>query len=58
MRDPVDELKDLNLGHRTPRPDRSEVAAVLHQSGAPDGFSMEWMFDRFVERRAQDGTHT
>ena len=68
MRNPVDHLpvknlkannlKDLNLGRCTPRPDRCEVAAVLHQSGAPDGFSLEWMFDRFVHGRAQDGRHT
>ena len=54
----ADNLKDHNLGRCTPRPDRCEVAAVLHQSGAPDGFSLEWMFDRFVDGRAQDVRHT
>jgi len=29
------------------RPDRSELAELLRQTPLPDGFSLDWVFDRF-----------
>lgn len=49
MSDTVDELKDQSRECRTTRPDRPEVAEILLQSGMPEGFSMEWVFDRYDE---------
>ncbi len=40
--------------YRAPRPDRSELAEFLRQAPLPDGFGLEWVFDRFdlqAERR-------
>ncbi|MFT6022987.1 MAG: hypothetical protein ACI9PY_001100 [Ascidiaceihabitans sp.] len=39
--------KDMTRHRCTPRPDRSEIADVAHQFGAADGFSLEWIVDRF-----------
>ncbi len=55
MRDPIGRLKDLNRERCTPRPDRSEVADIWFQSGSPEGFSMEWVFDRYEQTTAQAG---
>lgn len=55
MRDPVDHLKDQNLERRTPCLDRSEVAESWLQSATPDGFSMEWVFDRYEQSDPQTG---
>jgi hypothetical protein len=53
MRDPVKILKDQTRDRCTPRPDRSEVAAICLQSGLVEGLSMEWVFDRFEQSDAQ-----
>lgn len=55
MRDLVDHLKDRNRERCTPRPDRSEVADIWLQSGLPEGFSIEWVFDRYNQSGSQDG---
>lgn len=48
MHDPIDVLENRRLGRGVPRPDPAEVADVLCQAALPDGFSMEWMFDRYA----------
>ena len=55
MRDQVDHLKDPSHERCTPRPDRSEVADIWLQSGLCDGFSMEWVFDRYDHTVAEAG---
>jgi hypothetical protein len=55
MREPEKQMKDLNLGRFRQQSDRSEAAYVLQQTGAADGFSMEWMLDRFSEVPSHDG---
>lgn len=55
MRDQMDHLKDLNRERCTPRPDGPEVAGIWFQSGLSEGFSMEWVFDRFDHTRAATG---
>ena len=55
MRDPINHLKDLKLERCTPRPDLSEVATASFHSDVPDGFSMEWMLDRFGVLLGKDG---
>lgn len=46
MRQPIQVLKDVERDHRTPTPSRSEFAEILQQAVAPEGFSLEWVFDR------------
>jgi hypothetical protein len=46
MRDVVDHLIGRKRERSAPRPDRSEIADIWLQSGLPEGFSMEWVFDR------------
>lgn len=55
MRDPVKQMKDLNLGLCRQQSDRSEAAYVLQQTGAADGFSMEWVLDQISEVSSHDG---
>ena len=43
----IQDLKDLTRDRCTPKPDRSELADLLRQAGAPEGLTMEWIFDRF-----------
>lgn len=57
MRDQVNHLKDPNRERSTPRPDKSEVADIWFQAGLPDGFSMEWVFDRYDRTVAGAGRH-
>jgi hypothetical protein len=42
-----DPLRDRYIRKNTPRSDLSETAVAMQQAGAPEGFSMEWIFDRF-----------
>ena len=44
----IQDLKEQPRDRCTPRPDRAEIADVLHQAGWTDGFSMEWIFDRYA----------
>lgn len=53
MTDIMDHLKDRNRERCTARPDRSELADIWLQSGLPEGISMEWMFDRCDQSRAE-----
>ena len=55
MQHPVDHMKDPRPGRNTPSADRSEVAEIWLQSGLPEGFSMEWIFDRYDRANAQAG---
>ncbi|PYG26739.1 hypothetical protein C8N36_12082 [Pelagimonas varians] len=55
MRDAVDHLKDQNLDRCTPRLDQSEIAETCLLSGSPEGFSMEWVFDRYDQSSPQIG---
>lgn len=43
------EMNDARPERCTPRPDRSELADVLHQHGAAEGFSFEWVVDRYFQ---------
>lgn len=55
MQHPIDPRKDPAQMRCTPRPDRSEVAHASLSSGSADGFSVEWVFDRYAtqtERKA------
>lgn len=52
MRNSLDNIKDLHVDRTTPRPDRSEIGDVLHESGASDGFTLEWVFDRYAVGKA------
>lgn len=45
----IRDLKDQSRDRITPRPDRTEVMDVLSQNGTADGFSLEWVVDRFPE---------
>lgn len=47
MENKVQELKDQCRDRCTPRPDRSEIVEVLCQHGTAEGFSLEWVVDRF-----------
>lgn len=38
---------DLICERCTPHPDTSQITDVLHAVGAAEGFSLEWIFDRF-----------
>lgn len=31
----------------TPRPDRAELSAAIQSHGAPEGFNLEWICDRY-----------
>jgi hypothetical protein len=42
-----DQSRDRCTPRTTPRPDRSEIMDVLYQHGTADGFSLEWLVDRF-----------
>ncbi len=55
MKNVLEDLKDENHDRCTPRPDRSEIAEVLYQHGSVEGFSLEWLVDRFPQ---QIGGHT
>lgn len=48
MQEPVERMKDLTQFSCAPRPDRAEIATQWLQSGLPEGFSMEWVFDRYL----------
>lgn len=55
MQHPIDQRTDPTLMRCTPRPDRSEVAHASLLSGPAEGFSVEWVFDRYAanaERKA------
>ena len=54
MRDKVDHLKDLNRERYTPH-ERSEVAKIWFETGLSEGFSMEWVFDRYDFTVAETG---
>lgn len=43
------DLKDQSRDRITPRPDRTEIVDVLSQNGTADGFSLEWVVDRFPQ---------
>lgn len=55
MRDFVDHLKDQNLDRCAPRSDRSDVADIWQQLGVSEGFSIEWIFDRFEQTEPRTG---
>lgn len=47
MRQIQHDLKDpIRDRYRFPM-DRNDFATAMHQAGAPEGFSMEWIFDCF-----------
>jgi hypothetical protein len=48
-RDLKDQSRDHCTRRTTPRPDRSEIVDVLCQYGPPEGFSLEWVMDRFEQ---------
>jgi hypothetical protein len=48
------DLKDQSRDRCMPRPDRSEIMDVLCQHGTAEGFSLEWVVDRFP---VQTGGH-
>ena len=55
MRDPIDRLKDQSRERRTPCPDRSNVTDICLQSSLPEGFSMEWVLDRYEQTTTHSG---
>ena len=55
MREPVNQMKDLDFGRSRTQSNRSEAAYVLQQTGAADGFSMEWMLDRITDVPSNEG---
>jgi hypothetical protein len=46
----IQNLKDQSRDRCTPRPDKSEIVDVLYQHGSADGFSLEWVIDRFPQQ--------
>lgn len=44
------DLKDQKRDRITPRPDRTEIVDVLCYYGSADGFSLEWVVDRFPQQ--------
>lgn len=48
MRDFADLLKDQTLERCAPCPSQSEIAEMGLHSGLPEGFSMEWVLDRYT----------
>ena len=51
----IQNLKEQTRDRCTPRPDRSEIADVLHQAGWTEGFSMEWVLDRYKQHHFSEG---
>jgi hypothetical protein len=49
-RDQKDQSRDRCTPRTAPRPDRSEIVDVLYQYGSADGFSLEWVVDRFPQQ--------
>ncbi|MEP5760100.1 MAG: hypothetical protein ABJ327_12480 [Litoreibacter sp.] len=47
MRHALRETREQTRDCGTLKTDRSEFAEVLYQAGTPEGFSLEWVFDRF-----------
>lgn len=47
MRDDIRDLKDLESELQAIEPQRGEVTDMLHQTWMFEGFSMEWVLDRF-----------
>ncbi|WP_162798422.1 hypothetical protein [Sulfitobacter sp. SK012] len=54
MRDKIELLKDLTSDRCKLRPDRSELADALNFGGATDGFSMEWIIDRYEQHNRSE----
>ncbi|WP_435138875.1 hypothetical protein [Pseudopelagicola sp. nBUS_19] len=50
MENVTQDLKDQSRDRTTPRPDRSEIVDVLYQYGTAEGFSLEWVVDRFPQQ--------
>lgn len=53
MRRVSSEPKKREEMRETPRPDKSELARAMQQSGHGDGLSMEWLCDRFDLQEGQ-----
>ena len=53
MQHVIETAKDTDHDLSRSTPDRSELADMLWQAGTPEGFSLEWVMDRFDQSRGR-----
>ena len=46
MQKAIDRLKGRDIGDRSGSSEKTQLSQALSEVGVPEGFSLEWIFDR------------